>query len=236
MPALRDPRHEAFAQARAKGALLIDAYESAGFVRHRGHPSRLALKREVADRIALLRFLQTEMDDVSPQGLLASLRRIIKAGESSENPALVNAARLAIVDASRIQGELARQQAVDRSDIDKEFNSFLASEAVAAAPEAGSGAPFAAPRSAPQRPSAPRQRPSGSPPAPRGLLASAPRDPHDLLTSAAARPLALPGFPQAATARALGARPGPTLDETLARVSALANHRHPAPSMGTTGI
>ena len=48
MPALRDPRHEAFAQARAKGALLIDAYESAGFVRHRGHPSRLALKREVA--------------------------------------------------------------------------------------------------------------------------------------------------------------------------------------------
>jgi phage terminase small subunit len=55
MPALRDPRHEAFAQARAKGALLIDAYESAGFVRHRGHPSRLALKLDVAHRIAELR-------------------------------------------------------------------------------------------------------------------------------------------------------------------------------------
>ncbi|MDB5482244.1 MAG: Terminase small subunit, partial [Caulobacteraceae bacterium] len=108
MPALQDPRHERFAQARAKGALLIDAYESAGFVRHRGHPSRLALKDKVAERIAELRASQTDIEDTSPLGLLASLRRIIKAGEASENPTLVNAARLAIVDASRLQAELAR--------------------------------------------------------------------------------------------------------------------------------
>lgn len=78
---------------------MIDAYESAGFVRYRGHPSRLVLKDEVAERIAELRTLQTDMEDVSPMGLLASLRRIIKAGEASENPTLVNAARLAILDA-----------------------------------------------------------------------------------------------------------------------------------------
>ena len=42
MPALQNPRYEAFARARAKGALLIDAYESAGFVRHRGLASGLA--------------------------------------------------------------------------------------------------------------------------------------------------------------------------------------------------
>ena len=81
MPTLRNPRYEAFAQARAKGALLIDAYESAGFVRHRGHPSRLAWKPEVAERIAELRALQTDMQDVSLLGLLASLRKIIKARE-----------------------------------------------------------------------------------------------------------------------------------------------------------
>jgi hypothetical protein len=126
MPALRDPRHEAFAQARAKGALLIDAYESAGFVRHRGHPSRLALKHDVAYRIAELRASQTEIEDTTPQGLLASLRRIIKAGESSENPALVNAARLAIVDASRLQAELAKMQAVDQWHIAKDFKEFFA--------------------------------------------------------------------------------------------------------------
>src|ERR1700676_2436724 len=135
MPTLRDPRHEAFAQARAKGALLIDAYESAGFVRHRGHPSRLALKDEVAERTAELRASQTEAEDVSPAGLLASLRRIIKAGESSENPALVNAARLGIVDASRLQAELARQQAAERKQLDKDFNDFSSQSGAVAAPE-----------------------------------------------------------------------------------------------------
>ena len=39
---------------------------------------------------------------MSPVGLLASLRRIIKAGESSENPTPVNAARLAMVYGSRL--------------------------------------------------------------------------------------------------------------------------------------
>jgi len=182
MPALRDPRHEAFAQVRAKGALLIDAYESAGFVRHRGHPSRLALKREVADRIAVLRFSQTEMDDVSPQGLLASLRRIIKAGENSENPALVNAVRLAIVDASRIQAELARHQAHEREHLDWVFNDLQAREAAEAAAKAAA-----------ERPSTPRGAPVSAPPAPRGLPESAPRAPRNLLDSAARSPLALPG-------------------------------------------
>src|SRR5205823_14013459 len=99
MPTLLDPRHEAFAQARAREALLIDAYESAGFVRHRGHPSRLARKAEVAERIAELRVLQTDLEETSPVGLLASLRRLITAGEASDNPTLANAARPAIVAA-----------------------------------------------------------------------------------------------------------------------------------------
>src|SRR5271165_5555943 len=188
MPALENPRHEAFAQARAGGALLIDAYESAGFVRHRGHPSRLALKDAVANRIAELRFMQSDMEDVSPAGLLASLRRIIKAGETSENPALVNAARLAIVDASRIQAELARQQAADRANIDKDFKVFAAIEAAAAAPEREAERP-SPPREAPvSAPPAPRGLPSSAPSAPRGLPAIAPRAPHNLLASAARSP------------------------------------------------
>jgi hypothetical protein len=190
MPTLRDPRHEAFAQARARGALLIDAYESAGFVRHRGHPSRLALKDNVAERIAELRALQTDVEDTSPLGLLASLRRIIKAGEGSENPTLVNAARLAIVDASRLQAELARQQAVEQV-----FNDFAAN-----------GGGDAAPERAAERPSPPREAPAAAPPAPRGLPAIAPRAPHNLLASAATSPLALPGV---VTLRPPPSRPPP---------------------------
>ena len=183
MPTLSDPRHEAFAQARAKGALLADAYESAGFVRHRGHPSRLALKDEVADRIAELRASQTEAEDVSLAGLLASLRRIIKAGETSENPALVNAARLAIVDAARIQAELARHQVHERKHLDWVFNDLAAQAAATTAPEPAA-----------QRPSPPREAPAAAPPAPRQRPFSAPRAPLKLLASAAASPLALPGL------------------------------------------
>ena len=185
MSALQDRRHEAFAQARAKGALLIDAYESAGFVRHRGHPSRLALKDKVAERIAELRAMQTDIEDTSPPGLLASLRRIIKAGETSENPTLVNAARLAIVDASRLRAELARQQAdASRRRLDKDFKDFVAASVAQAASE-----PVA------ERPSPPLQAPASAPSAPRGLPENAPRAPHKLLASAATSPLALPGLP-----------------------------------------
>ncbi len=52
MPTLPNLRHEAFAQARARGALLIEAHESAGFARDYSHPSRLARKPEMAERIA----------------------------------------------------------------------------------------------------------------------------------------------------------------------------------------
>ena len=114
MPTLRDPRHEAFAQARAKGALLIDAYEIRRVRAPPGpsQPPRPEGRGGRADRRDSR--YANRAEDVSPAGLLASLRRIIKAGENSENPALVNAARLAIVDASRIQAELASQQAHER--------------------------------------------------------------------------------------------------------------------------
>lgn len=191
MPTLENPRHEAFAQARARGALLIDAYEAAGYVRHRGHPGRLAVKEEVAERIAELRALQTDMEDVSPIGLLASLRRIIKAGEGSENPTLVNAARLAILDASRIQAEMDRRYAYERKHLDHVFNDLEAEAAKATAPPP-----------APERPQTPPQRaPAAAPPAPIQRPSSAPRAPSKLLSSAAASPMALakgsPGLPAA---------------------------------------
>ena len=200
MPVLHNPRYEAFAQARAKGALLIDAYESAGCVRHRGQPSRLASKDNVAERIAELLTMQTDIEDASPLGLLASLRRIIRAGEGSENPTLVNAARLAIVDASRLRAELARQHAAEQRQLDKEFNDF-----------ASTAAAEAAPKPAVERPSPPRQAPASAPSAPRGLPVSALRAPLKLLASAATSPLVLPGMPlgvgQAAAAAATTERP-----------------------------
>ena len=55
MQPLPNFRYEAFAQARAKGARLEDAYEDAGFTPDRANASRLAARPEIADRIAELR-------------------------------------------------------------------------------------------------------------------------------------------------------------------------------------
>ena len=203
MPALLDPHHECFAQARARGMLLIDAYETAGFVRHRGHPSRLACKAEVAERIAELRRLQIHLEDTSLQGLLASLRRIIIAGERSDNPTLVNAARLAIVDAARLRDELSRQQALERAQIDSVFNSLEKESGQAATPQPPA-----------QRPSPPQGAPAAAPPAPRRLPEIAPRAPVLLLASAAAAPLALPGL--SAPLRLPGLPGSPGLPSTAA--------------------
>jgi len=129
-------------------------------------------------------------------------------GRTQRSPPWSNAARLAIVDASRIQAELASHHAHERKHIDWVINDLAKQEAAAAAPEPAVQRPSPPRESAPQRrpapiglPTAARQRPADSPP-------SAPRAPHSLLASAAVTPLALPGLPQAATARAFGARHG----------------------------
>jgi len=124
MPILENPRHEAFARARSKGALLNDAYESAGFVLHKGHPSRLAYRAEVAERIAELRAAQTLSEENSPVALLAALGRIIRAGEGSEDPSMVSVARRAIVDAARLRLQLEPARAADRERLLKDISVF----------------------------------------------------------------------------------------------------------------
>ena len=68
MPVLTNARHEAFAQARAQGAMLDDAYEDAGFVLIRGHASRLASQPNVAERIAEIRTDEAAFSGASAQG------------------------------------------------------------------------------------------------------------------------------------------------------------------------
>lgn len=95
MPILDNPRYQAFAQARARGAFLND-------------------RAEVAERIAELRASQTLSEDNSPVALLAALTRIIKAGEGSEDAAVVWEARLAIVDAACLDCEQEPAQTIVR--------------------------------------------------------------------------------------------------------------------------
>jgi hypothetical protein len=134
MPTLDNPRYEAFAQARAKGARLDDAYEDAGFVLCKGHPSRLARRPEVAERIAELRRMRNEADDISPQRVIASLLRMAKAGEASPDAALVKEARLALLDAARVHGLVDAARRRDQVHIIDEYGYQAAAAAKVPAP------------------------------------------------------------------------------------------------------
>src|SRR5438045_7897045 len=79
MPALANPRHEAFAQARARGAYLEDAYEDAGFAPGHGHASRLARTTCIVERIAELRAQKVDLDEARTHALIGGLLRLAKA-------------------------------------------------------------------------------------------------------------------------------------------------------------
>jgi hypothetical protein len=115
MPILQNPRHEAFAQARAKGATLDDAYEDAGYVPSAGHGCRLAQRDDVARRIAELRAAQGALTAAGSRSVIAALLRIAAAGESLGHAAGMKEARLTLIEARRLAGELAAARADERS-------------------------------------------------------------------------------------------------------------------------
>jgi hypothetical protein len=117
MPALDNPRLEAFAQARAKGALLDDAYEAAGYVLARGHSSRLAKRQDVAERLAELRAEAAAAEDISPRAFILALMRVAKAAEEAKTATSVREARLALLDAARLRNALEDALEGDRRNL-----------------------------------------------------------------------------------------------------------------------
>ena len=112
MPALDNARHEAFAQARARGARVAEAYEDAGFAPGNDHGARLAGREEVAQRIAELRAQQTDMEQASTQAVIAALLRVAKGAEAATTPAAMRELRLILLDVERLRAgmELDRQR------------------------------------------------------------------------------------------------------------------------------
>ena len=112
MPILQNPRHEAFAQARAKGARLEDAYEDAGFTAGHGHSSRVSLQPRVAERIAELRALNARVIEANPATTIVALLDLAKVAHGFGDVASVKEARLALLDAARVhnQWEAVREQ------------------------------------------------------------------------------------------------------------------------------
>lgn len=114
MAILQNSRYEAFAQARASGALLEDAYEDAGFAPDRGHASRLAAREEVAARIAEIKAELADLDGASTRNVIAALLRAAEGGRALEGPAALKEVRLALLDAQRLHAEMVVRRQADR--------------------------------------------------------------------------------------------------------------------------
>ena len=131
MPILSNPRHETFAQARAKGARLEDAYEDAGFSPGNGHASRMAKLDMIADRIAELRAQAVRIDDAGPAALIAALLDLARNGPAKTADA--REARLALLDAFRLRAEWSDDRAKERADDRERIRREIAEQAISKA-------------------------------------------------------------------------------------------------------
>jgi hypothetical protein len=120
MTLLDNPRHEAFAQARAKGAPLDDAYENAGYVPDRAHACRLSKRPDIADRIAQLRAARSEVIDASPEELIVRLMRLARAGEALNTAAGLREARLFLVESARLAEQVSIERLTERGRLERE--------------------------------------------------------------------------------------------------------------------
>jgi phage terminase small subunit len=110
MPILQNSRHEAFAQARARGAGRDEAYKEAGFAGGNDHAWRLEARAEVAGRIAELRAARPDLSGADVESVIAALLRMAKASEALETPAGGREARLTLVEACRLSAQMAHDR------------------------------------------------------------------------------------------------------------------------------
>jgi hypothetical protein len=73
MPTLKNPRHEAFAQALAAGFTADRAYQAAGYKPHRGNASTLRAKQSIRKRTAELMEQAAERTLVTIDSVTAEL-------------------------------------------------------------------------------------------------------------------------------------------------------------------
>lgn len=103
MPVLRNSRHEAFAQALAKGKSADEAYQDAGFKPHRGNASRLSANESIEKRVEEIKTRVAEKAEWTSADRLKMLADIAKANKGKDPRVTVSA----IAEANKMQGSHA---------------------------------------------------------------------------------------------------------------------------------
>lgn len=103
MPVLKNSRHEIFAQARAGGKTVDDAYITAGFKANRGNAARLNANESIKARIAEITAKAAEKAEWTASDRLTSLKEIFDREAVGD----ARVAIAAIAEANKMQGSYA---------------------------------------------------------------------------------------------------------------------------------
>lgn len=103
MPVLRNSKHEAFAQALAKGSTADDAYAASGFSPHRSNAARLSAKDSIRARVAEIKSRVADKAEWSAADRLISLKAIHEASKADDRRTAISA----IAEANKMQGSYA---------------------------------------------------------------------------------------------------------------------------------
>ena len=104
MVALKNARHEKYAQALAKGKTADQAYKTAGFKPHRGNASTLRAKQNILERVAEILGHAAEQTLVTIDTLTEELEEARKLG--MQNPKGASAAVSAVMGKAKLHGLL----------------------------------------------------------------------------------------------------------------------------------
>lgn len=132
MPVLANARHEAFAQALAKGKSATEAMTAAGYRSDRGNASRLTANDNIRARVTELQERSVKKTEVTIQSIAAELdeARTMALGEKQTSAAVAASMGKAklfglIVDKTRHSGTV-QVVTLTTQDLDKLTNDELA--------------------------------------------------------------------------------------------------------------
>ena len=103
MPVLKNARHEAFAQALAKGMTATDAYSAAGYKGDRTAASRLSTNVNVSQRVGEIKGRIAEKAEWTAADRLLALKTIFDGHAEKDARVAISA----IAEANKMQGSYA---------------------------------------------------------------------------------------------------------------------------------
>jgi phage terminase small subunit len=104
MPALKNARHERFAQGLAKGETATDAYVEAGYAANDGNATRLKGNDRIATRVSEILAGAAKRAEITVGGLTKELLDILAKAKAEDSAGHLNAARQSVMDIAKLNG------------------------------------------------------------------------------------------------------------------------------------